>query len=208
MTAAQVLGVDPTSGAAELRERYRSLLLTTHPDRNDAPDAAEQTIRLTAAYRLLLSVSVSPPGPPQVDPGTTGASQHETSQSDAQQSDPSDTQQSGTQQSDTQRRSSAALVDPTTIEVLAPQVEAMLQLLEVAHRLGDVSYLDRSSGLLELVVEFLDAPTSSVMLTLTGTDSGTLVRCDVEPLSGGEAPSAAAVTQLLLRTLWGEDPTT
>lgn len=200
MTAAQVLGVDPTSGAAELRERYRSLLLTTHPDRNDAPDAAEQTIRLTAAYRLLLSVSVSPPGPPQVDPDTTGASQHETSRSDTHQSD--------THQSDTQRRSSAALVDPTTIEVLAPQVEAMLQLLEVAHRLGDVSYLDRSSGLLELVVEFLDAPTSSVMLTLTGTDSGTLVRCDVEPLSGGEAPSAAAVTQLLLRTLWGEDPTT
>ena len=67
----------------------------------------------------------------------------------------------------------------------------------------------RKPGLLEIVVEFVGAPTSSVVLSLQGRATGTTeVFCTVEPLSGGEAPPGEAVTHLLWRTLRGEDPTT
>jgi hypothetical protein len=100
------------------------------------------------------------------------------------------------------------LVDAETIGIPAPAVEVVPLLIEAAHRLGDITYLDPGAGLLEVVVEFVGAPTSSVVLSLQGRAIGlTEVFCSVEPLSGGEAPSAEAVTQLLHRTLLGHDPT-
>ena len=75
-------------------------------------------------------------------------------------------------------------------------------LLDAAHELGEISYLDPSAGLVEVVVEFVEAPTSSVLLSMQGRATGvTDVFCTVEPLSGGDAPPADAVTRLLWRTL-------
>jgi hypothetical protein len=75
-------------------------------------------------------------------------------------------------------------------------------LLDTAHSLGEISYLDRTAGLVEVIVEFVEAPTSSVLLSLQGRATGvTDVFCTVEPLSGGEAPPADAVTRLVLATL-------
>ena len=95
-----------------------------------------------------------------------------------------------------------------TLAMAAPASEVVPLLIEAAHQLGDITYLDPGAGLLEVVVEFVGAPTSSVVLSLQGRATGwTEVFCTVEPLSGGEAPTAEAVTGLLLRTLRGEDPT-
>ena len=100
------------------------------------------------------------------------------------------------------------LVDAETIGISAPALEVVPLLIEAAHQLGDITYLDPGAGLLEVVVEFVGAPTSSVVLSLQGRATGvTEVFCSVEPLSGGEAPAAAAVTALLCRTLQGDDPT-
>lgn len=101
------------------------------------------------------------------------------------------------------------LIDGETIAIGAPALEVIPMLIEAAHQLGEISYLDPVVGLLEVIVEFVGAPTSSVVLTLQGRANGTTeVFCGVEPLSGGDAPDAAAVAQLLVRTLKGEDPTT
>lgn len=83
----------------------------------------------------------------------------------------------------------------------------MGRLLQMASDLGEVTYLDRSAGLLEVVVEFVEAPTSSVVLTVVGHGRGSRIDCGVEPLSGGTAPAAEAVTRLVLRALQGENPT-
>jgi hypothetical protein len=100
------------------------------------------------------------------------------------------------------------LVDAETIGIAAPANEVVPMLIEAAHQLGDITYLDPGAGLLEVVVEFIGAPTSSVVLSLQGRATGvTEVFCTVEPLSGGEAPTDQAVTHLLWRTLRGEDPT-
>jgi hypothetical protein len=99
------------------------------------------------------------------------------------------------------------VVDADTIGLDAPPAEALALLVDAAHRLGEVSYLDRAAGLVEVVVEFTEAPTSSVLMSLQGRSSGTTeVFCTVEPLSGGEAPPPAAVVALVARTLRGEDP--
>ncbi|MFI5044308.1 MAG: hypothetical protein ACHQDC_05905, partial [Acidimicrobiales bacterium] len=55
---------------------------------------------------------------------------------------------------------------------------------------------------LEVVVEFIEAPTSSILMTLQCRATGvTDVFVNVEPLSGGDAPPSDAVTRLLFRTL-------
>jgi len=79
--------------------------------------------------------------------------------------------------------------------------------VEAAHSIGEVVYLDPAVGLVEVIVEFVEAPTSSVVMSLQGRSDGTTeVLCTVEPLSGGHDPPTAAVTRLLARTIAGLDP--
>ena len=74
--------------------------------------------------------------------------------------------------------------------------------LDAAHDLGEIGYLDRTAGLIEVIVEFVEAPTSSVLFSFQGRSNATTeVFCTVEPLSGGDAPPADAVTRLVLHTL-------
>ena len=93
-------------------------------------------------------------------------------------------------------------IDASSIAVHAPAEETLLLLLDAAHSLGEISYLDRTAGLVEVVVEFVEAPTSSVLFSLQGRGDGTTeLFCTVEPLSGGDAPPVDAVTRLVVRTL-------
>jgi hypothetical protein len=179
--ALAVLGVPADADADVVRRAFRRRLRETHPDLNGAADATERTLRLTTAYRLLLD---SPPTEQTTPPAPAGAPQPEAEHLEVR------------------------LLDPATIGLAAPSSEVLPFLIEAAHQLGDITYLDPGAGLLEVVVEFVGAPTSSVVLSLQGRATGvTEVFCTVEPLSGGEAPSDEAVTHLLWRTLRGEDPT-
>lgn len=49
----EVLGVSPDATREEIRRRYHELILQCHPDRNDAPDAANKTQAITEAYQIL-----------------------------------------------------------------------------------------------------------------------------------------------------------
>lgn len=170
------------------RRAYRSRLRRTHPDVNDAEDATERTVRITAAFRVVLAQLAQPEQPSGPPPGAAPPPA----------TDP---------EPPTEPAPAVALVDAETVGIAAPAQEVLPLLIEAAHRLGDITYLDPGAGLLEVIVEFVGAPTSSVVLSLQGRATGlTEVFCSVEPLSGGEAPPADAVTQLLLRTLRGEDP--
>lgn len=183
--ARRILGVPPGAELEVVRAAYRRRLLRTHPDVSQAPDATTSTIRLTEAF-LVLS-----------DPPT----------------DTDDARRSGTTGTRTApapgppprpERSpiGAELVDDDTIAVPAPADEVLMMLVDTAHALGDISYLDPSNGLVEVIVEFVEAPTSSVLLSMQGRATGvTDVFCTVEPLSGGDAPPADAVTRLILHTL-------
>lgn len=86
-----------------------------------------------------------------------------------------------------------------TLIVTAPADEAFLALLEAGHRTGDVTYVDRSAGLLELVVDVAGTGTCSVLVTLQGRADGTThAFVTVESLADpGWRPSAAVLTGLL-----------
>jgi hypothetical protein len=179
--ARALLGVesdDPTV----VRAAYRRRMLSAHPDRNAAADATDVTIELTAAYRLLLQ----PAGTEPAGPAPTG-------RRSARPAPPPPKPVP---------KLRADAVDSGTIAVHASREETLQGVIEAAHRLGEIAYLDPQVGLVEAIVEFVEAPTSSVVMTLQGRATGvTDVFCTVEPLSGGESPPEAAVTRLVAATL-------
>ncbi len=177
----EVLGLTEGCSEAQARSSYRRLLHSTHPDRSAASDATDRTVFLTAAYEVVIA-HLRASEHIRSTPGSAAAAEATVT---------------------------VDFVDAETIAIAAPAVEVVPMLVEAAHRLGDISYIDPSVGLLEVIVEFVGAPTSSVVLTLQGRANGTTeVFCSVEALSGGEVPGADAVANLLVRTLRGEDPTT
>ncbi len=185
-----LLGVEAACSEAEIRAAYRMLLLRTHPDINSKADATERTMALTSAYLLLTSLVV--------DPAPAAAAQQEES---AQQAQPA-AEQGRRRAQKKEEEIEILLLGDLTISVAAPASETLMLLIDMAHELGEISYLDPSAGLLEIVIEFVEEPTSSVLLSMQGRGNATTeVFCSVEPLSGGISPPADAVARLLHRTL-------
>lgn len=94
----------------------------------------------------------------------------------------------------------APVVIETDGEVLlldAPHEEAFFALLEAAHALGEVAYLDADAGLLETIVELGGHAAASVLVTLQGRAHGTEAFVTVEPLGATPAPTAASVVAVL-----------
>ncbi len=179
-----LLGVEAACSEAEIRAAYRMLLLRTHPDINSKADATERTMALTSAYLLLTSLVV--------DPAPAAA---------AQQEEPA-AEQGRRRAPKKEEEIEILLLGDLTISVAAPASETLMLLIDMAHELGEISYLDPSAGLLEIVIEFVEEPTSSVLLSMQGRGNATTeVFCSVEPLSGGISPPADAVARLLHRTL-------
>ena len=184
-----LLGVEAACSEVEIRAAYRMLLLRTHPDINSKADATERTMALTSAYLLLTSLVV--------DPAPAAAQQEEP----AQQAEPA-ARQGRRRTQKKEEEIEILLLGDLTISVAAPASETLMLLIDMAHELGEISYLDPSAGLLEIVIEFVEEPTSSVLLSMQGRGNATTeVFCSVEPLSGGISPPADAVARLLHRTL-------
>lgn len=99
----------------------------------------------------------------------------------------------------------AVTVDGDTVAAELPAGDLFPMLLEVAHGLGQVAYVDDLAGILEIVVTFEGYGACSVVLTLQGRGTGTTEAfCTVEALGPGPTPPPDAVAELLaegLRTL-------
>lgn len=215
-----MLGLDPDApiDTKVLRASFRRLVRVAHPDVNPRADAAERTTRLTLAYRVLSeaarrgegsATSRTRSGNARPNAGGPGRSaQTSPSAQSGSSAQPDSAGRPGARRgppSAGQRsapRIGVRLVGNDSISVSAPAEEALMLLIDAGHDLGEISYLDRTAGLLEVIVEFVEAPTSSVLFSLQGRADGTTeVFCTVEALSGGDSPPAEAVTRLVLRTL-------
>ena len=60
----ELLGLNPGASAEDIRKAFRRKAKTVHPDVSDAPDAAQQFIRLQAAHDLLIQRLTVPTTPP------------------------------------------------------------------------------------------------------------------------------------------------
>ncbi len=100
------------------------------------------------------------------------------------------------------------VVDSGTLAFAAPADEVFLCLLEVAHELGEVTYVDPDVGLLETIVQLDAGPTCSLVVSLQGRGTGvTEAFCTLEPIGSILAlPATAAVDMVCDRLQWMARP--
>jgi hypothetical protein len=166
--ARDVLGVEADAAWPDVRAAYLRMVREHHPDTAaDAAEAGVRTIRtaqITSAYSTLLANRpagvAAPPGPPSFAPKITD-------------------------------ESAVDALDGTRRVLLAAEMDdAFVALLEAAHVIGVVSYVDRQSGVLESIVTAAPGEATSLLIYLEPTDEEGVTEAflGVEPL-GGHAPA-------------------
>lgn len=179
--AARVLGVDDITPWAEVRRAYLAQMRRHHPDtRRDGDDRF--AVAITEAYRVLDEVrrgvrrpaatarpapGPAPTAPPPPPPISLAV---------------------GTV---------VARLADDTLAVAAPADETFRVLVDAAHDVGEITYLDRSVPILEVLCRFVGEPATSLVLTIQGRAEFTEVWCTVESIEARPAPPTAAVVDLL-----------
>ena len=174
LEAARILGVAVDAPRPELRAAYLREIRAHHPDRAGAA-ASDRASTIIAAYRLLVSAPAeqrraSAPPPPAPPP---------------------------TERSPLGRAPDVHRIDADALLLDAPADETFRWLVEAAHDVGEITYIDRSMPILEVLCRFVDEPATSLLLTLQGRGTGTEVFCTVESIEARPAPPTDAVVDLL-----------
>lgn len=181
--AARILGVAADASPAEARTAFRALIRQRHPDRSRgvASAHADATV-LIAAHRTFsrpAGTRAAATGAEAAPPPAPGPAFRPVA----------------TVPLDARADGDALFVDADPWMVMA-------RLVEVGHELGDVTYLDRSSGLVEVLLQVQeegdDRPAAcSLVATLQGRHHGVEVFCTVERLDGHPAPPIAPIVAAL-----------
>ena len=175
--ARALLGVSPQATHDEVRAAFRAQIGRHNPDVNPAPGTSARAMALIEAWEVL-GVEPAVTDPPVTDPPIT---------------DPPIT------------GPLAAWATGSSVMAAAPADEVMLWLIDAAHRVGDVTFLDMAAGLVEALVEFVDGPVVTLTLSLQGrVAAGTEVFISMEPWSRPprpDLPDPDAVARLLAHHL-------
>ena len=189
--ARRVLEVADGDGWDAVRTAYRRLIRAAHPDREGGTTRA--AVRLNEAYAVLSRARRhgSPVGTAaQPRGGGAGPAAGPERRRPAQPAPPAPPPP----------RVGAALVGEDTLLLAAPPPAAFALLLEAGHRIGSVSYVDRSCGIFEVVVH-PSGETCSLLVTLEGRGHGTEVTFAMESLERAASlspePYARRLAELL-----------
>lgn len=181
--AAEVLGLTPEASPVEVRRAYRSIIRTLHPDLAGS-GATPDAVRVIEAYGVLRAERVVADADRPGGPGVRRA--------------PAD----GARPPASPLPPAAIVrMEDDTIAFGAPADETLLLLLEAAHDLGELTYLDRSMPIIEVICQFQGTPTLSLVITLQGRCDGTEAFCTVESIEAGAGPPAGAVVDVLFDLL-------
>jgi hypothetical protein len=150
--ARSVLGVTATDGWEVVRRAYRTRIRAAHPDTHGV-GATPRAIQLNEAYAVLSRAKRA--GDPSVTAPSGGASPPPPAPP------PPSPPVVG-----------VSVEGSDTVLLAAPPDEAFALLLDAGHRVGDVSYVDRSCAIFEVVVR-QDDETCSLVVTLQGRAHGT-----------------------------------
>lgn len=181
--AAAVLGVAHDAPPDAVRTAFRALVRQAHPDRSGrgGPAGSTAVSRLVEARRALLApVPVGATAAPPSPPPPP-----------PRPAVPLDLRAEG-----------------DTLMVDADPATVMVRLLEAGHALGEVTYLDRHSGLVEVLIHVQEeddpGPAAcSLVCSLQGRLDGVEVFCTVERLDGHPAPPVAPVVAALAAEMGG-----
>ena len=193
-TARIILGVEPDDDWATVRDAYRSLIRTTHPDLvGDA--GIERSVEVNDAYRTLalarregrLHVVDSPraSGPPPRPTRPRRSPQPTVEGSVAP---------------------DVRLVGNDTIVLSSPPGESFRRLVEATHALGEISYIDRSSAIFEAVLQLQDGAHASFVVSLQwrAHDATCEAFCTLEALDRAESLDAGGVLEQLVPFIPGD----
>jgi len=180
--ACSLLGIADGSSEKDVQSAFHGLMRLHHPDvvsarTENAADIVDAS-RLTEAYAIVVeSIRTSPAKTvPAYSPTIVQPSSFATP-------------------------SIASEHDGDTIWIEAPPDEAYQHLLEAAAALGGIGHVDRTLGLLEVIVRFEGGPSCSVLMTLQGRAHGTDVFCEMESIEAEPTPAIIPVLDALVEQL-------
>ncbi len=97
--------------------------------------------------------------------------------------------------------SRAEVLDGDTVHLPAPPDEAFARLVEAGHQIGDVTYVDRSCAILEVLVRVEGEGVCSLVITLQGRAHGTEAFCTLEAIEHVASPPVRPVVEALVGAL-------
>ncbi|KAA0234959.1 MAG: Curved DNA-binding protein [Acidimicrobiales bacterium] len=170
------LEIEPPADETLVRAAYRRLVRSTHPDLNQDTDATRRTIELTRAYAIVRAAQRCHP---------TAA--------------PSGSQSAAATSSLAVRR-----IAEDAIGIFAPRDDAFRFVVDEVVSLGEITYLDRGSGLVEILVEFEQHGACQVVLALRdGAGAVTELSVTVESYHPHPPPTIGEVTRIVVDALSG-----
>jgi len=180
--AQSLLGVEADTTWAEVRAAYRARIRASHPDRNANSDSAD-AVRIIDAYRVLQQNRSAASTPP-FDPGRAAAPV--TAEREVE----------GWHRSTTEPIVMER-IGADTIAFSAPAEETLTRLLEACHEIGEVTYLDRSVPIAEVLCRFEGEPSTSLVMTLQGRAHTTEVFFTAESIEARSGPATDAVVDVM-----------
>jgi hypothetical protein len=179
--ARSTLGLGLTPSWTEVRVAYRAQIASAHPDRagGDAARAAlvtEAYATLERAHREGRLHHAPAPGPAAAAPGRPPPPSPPLAEP-------------------------PEVLDGDTVHLLAPPDEAFARVLEACHRIGDVTYVDRSCAILETLLKVEGEGTCSLVITLQGRADGTDAFCTLEAIEHVASPPVRQVVEHLVAAL-------
>ncbi|HZA75385.1 MAG TPA: hypothetical protein VE623_03245 [Acidimicrobiales bacterium] len=185
--ARRVLEVAEGDGWDVVRAAYRRLIRSAHPDR--AGGTTRAAARLNEAYAVLSRARH------QGSRVGTAAGPHTGAPSPPRRTAPPPPPPPPPPP-----RVGFAVVGDDTLLLAAPPPEAFARLLDAGHRVGSVSYVDRSCGIFEVVVREA-GETCSLLVTLQGRGHGTEVTFALESLERAASLSPEPYVRRLAESL-------
>jgi hypothetical protein len=176
--AARVLGIAPGADPIAVRSAYRRLILARHPDQAGHEQTAAAA-RIIEAYTVLRAVGPATPAPPSTSAPASPSPRRGADLAD-------------------DGGSIVTILGEDTIVVPGPADRALRMLLDASHDLGEVTYVDLSAGLVQLVVAFEGGPVCLLLITMRRRAHRVEAHLDVDSLDATPPPPIAAVVMLLV----------
>ena len=173
--ARQVLGVGARASPGEVRARFRRLVRHSHPDVVPGDTEANRaTASLVQAYAVLRRI---PSRPTMTAPAA-----------------PAPTARRATRPGEVVNHGDSLLVD-------GPPDEVYRHLVDVAHLVGEITYLDPDARLLDTIVTTDEGAACSLLASFQGRARATEVFFSIEPLGGEPRPAVEPLVRMLAELL-------
>lgn len=179
--AARVLGVADDSEWTVVRGAYRDQIRSHHPDRAGAA-SADRAARIIEAFRVL-DHAHRHGGDPTPEPAPTAP--------------PTRPVRVARWPPPDGPAPAVWRTDGDSLQLDAPAEETFRWLFEAAHDIGEITYVDRSVPIMEVLCQFEGEPATSLLVTLQGRAAGTEVFCTAESIEARPAPPVESVVDLL-----------